>query len=204
MSDRVLIIGAGGHAKVVADVVMHSEAEVIGFLDDDPHKTAVLGRPVLGTVEKWKQYATEASFLFGIGSNTVRRMWAEKICGTWYTGVHPTARKTIGRDVSIGRGSVIMANAVVNAGTHIGEHCIINTAAVVEHDNLIEDFVHISPHATLCGTVLIGEGTHIGAGAVIRNNVSICPGCIIGAGSVVVKNITEPGTYVGVPARRIK
>ena len=94
-----------------------------------------------------------------------------------------------------------MAGAVINACASVGEHCIINTRAVVEHDNVIEDYVHISPNAALGGTVRVGEQTHIGIGASVRNNIEICEGCIIGAGAAVVKNMTESGTYVGVPAR---
>ena len=97
-----------------------------------------------------------------------------------------------------------MPGAVINAGAVVGKHCIINTGAVVEHDNSLEDYVHISPNAALGGTVRIGEGTHVGIGACVRNNIRICGGYIIGAGAAVVKNITEPGTYVGVPAGKIK
>ena len=107
-------------------------------------------------------------------------------------------------DTEIGAGSVVMANAVVNPSAHIGTHCIINTAAVVEHDNRIGDFSHISVGARLGGAVSIGAHTWIGIGAAVGNNVSICDHCIIGAGGAVIHAITESGTYVGVPARKIK
>ena len=97
-----------------------------------------------------------------------------------------------------------MANTCINPNTKIGKHCIINTGAIVEHDNIIDDYVHISPNATLCGTVKVGEYTHIGAGSVIKNSITITNNCIIGAGGVVVNNIEESGTYVGVPANKIK
>ena len=91
-----------------------------------------------------------------------------------------------------------MPNAVINAGAKIGEHCIINTGAIVEHDNILENYVHISVGAKLAGTVHVGRATWIGIGASVSNNLSIC------AGAVVVKDITESGTYIGVPARRMK
>ena len=97
-----------------------------------------------------------------------------------------------------------MANAVINPAANIGKHCIINTSAVVEHDNRISDFVHVSVGAKLGGTVSIGEHTWVGIGANVSNNVSICDHCMIGAGTVVIHDIKESGTYVGVPARKIK
>ena len=97
-----------------------------------------------------------------------------------------------------------MANACINTSAKIGRHCIINTASIVEHDNQIGDYVHLSPNVTCCGTVTIGELTHIGAGATIKNNINITDECIIGAGAVVVKDIQEKGTYVGVPAQKMK
>ena len=203
MSDKVVIIGAVGHAKVIADILLCRGVEVLGFLDDDPKKTSVIGLPVLGPVDNWPRYRDGASFILGIGSNAVRRVLAEKISGSWYTAVHPTSLQALGMEMRIGNGTVVMANAAINAGSQIGKHCIINTGAVVEHDNVLEDCVHISPNATLCGGVHIGAETHIGAGAVIRNNISVCEDVTVGAGAVVVRNITEPGVYVGVPARKI-
>ena len=92
----------------------------------------------------------------------------------------------------------------INTSAKIGRQCIINTASIVEHDNQIGDYVHLSPNVTCCGTVTIGELTHIGAGATIKNNINITDECIIGAGAVVVKDIQEKGTYVGVPAQKMK
>ena len=97
-----------------------------------------------------------------------------------------------------------MANAVINADTKIGKGCIINTAATIDHDGNIADFVHLSPGVHIAGTVNIGANTWVATGASIINNLDICDDCIIGAGAVVVKDIKEQGTYLGVPARRIK
>ena len=97
-----------------------------------------------------------------------------------------------------------MAGVVINPGAQIGKGCIINTSSSVDHDCQIEDYVHISVGAHLSGTIEVGERTWIGAGATVSNNVNICGGCTIGAGAVVVKDITESGTYVGVPAKKIR
>lgn len=199
MAEKVVIIGAGGHGKVVADIALRSGAQVLGFLDDS-REGSVCGIPVLGKTEDYVNYK-DAAFVLAVGSAAVRRRLAESMAGVrWYTAVHPAAVIS-GLDVTVGEGSVVMANAVVNPGTVIGKHCIINTASVVEHDCVVGDFAHISVGAKLGGTVTVGESTWVGIGAAVKNNVSICPGCMIGAGAVVVKDIDQPGTYMGVPAR---
>ena len=202
MSEPVILIGGSGHAKVVMDCVQSSGGQVAGILDDGiAAGTLVIGIPVLGKVGDYTQYL-QYSFLIAIGSNAIRRRIAESLPVKWCTAVHPSA--VVSQYARIGAGSVIMPNAVVNSGASIGMHCIVNSGAIIEYDNRLSDYVHISPGASLGGTVFVGQETHIGIGASVRNNISICGGCTIGAGAVVVKNITEPGTYVGVPARRIK
>ena len=196
--EEVIIIGAGGHAKVIADIIIESGDEVLGFLDDAPSNNKFFFRRILGKVEDAVKFRDDAKFIIGIGNNETRKQIAEKYDLEWYTAIHPTA--VIGLDVNIGVGSAVMAKAVINTGTMIGRHCIINTASVVEHDNNIAGYVHISPGVMVGGTVDIGERTHIGIGAAIKNNLSITSGCLIGAGAVVVKDIQEQGTYVGVPA----
>lgn len=201
MNKKVIIIGAGGHGKVIADIITASQDTVIGFLDDGLEKGSfVSGYPVLGPSSECVRFP-DCAFVIAIGSNQIRKVLAEKYCLKWHTAIHPSA--VVGSDIHLGEGTVVMANAVINASADIGKHCIINTGAVIEHDNVIEDYVHVSPHATLCGTVHVGKLTHIGAGAVIRNNRHVAANCTIGAGGVVVKDINESGTYVGVPVRRI-
>lgn len=203
MAEKVVIIGAGGHGKVVADIALRSGAQVLGFLDDSRAGEQVCGIPVLGKTEDYVNYK-EAAFVLAVGNAAVRRRLAERMAGVrWYTAVHPAACVSP-LEVTVGEGSVVMANAVVNPGAVIGSHCIINTAAVVEHDCAVGDFAHISVGAKLGGTVTVGENTWVGIGAAVKNNVSICPDCMIGAGAVAVKDITRPGTYMGVPAREAK
>lgn len=202
MSDSVILIGGSGHAKVVIDCIQSAGSHVAGILDDGiAAGTMVLGIPVLGMVSEYTQYFGY-SFLIAIGNNAIRRRIARELPVNWYTAVHPTAM--VSQYAHIGTGTVIMPNAVINPSASIGNHCIINTGAIIEHDNRIADYVHISPGAALGGTVSVGAETHIGIGASVRNNISICAGCTIGAGAAVVKDIVKPGTYVGVPARRIK
>lgn len=201
MNNRLIIIGAGGHGKVIADNAIKNGYTDICFVDD--HATGIcMGFPVVGTgadVSSLDDGKTD--FVIAVGNNGIRKQIAEAHDVNWVTLVHPSAQ--IGAYVSIGKGTVVMAGAVINASATVGEHCIINTGAIVEHDNAIGDYVHISPRAALGGTVRVGDLTHIGIGAVVKNNIAVCDHCVIGAGAVVVKEIKDSGTYVGVPSREI-
>ncbi len=197
MQKQVIIIGAGGHGRVLRDIVERSGDVFLGFLDDSEK-----GEDVLGKTEDCTRFA-EAEFIIGIGDNAIR----EKITKThpalsYYTAIDPSA--VISPRAKIGKGTCIMPGVVINAGAAVGDHTIINTNATVEHDVEIENYVHVSPGAVLLGGAKIGEHTHIGGGAVIRNYISISGGCTIGMGAAVTKRIEEAGVYVGVPARKIK
>ena len=204
MSKDVIIIGAGGHAKVIADIIYKSGDNLIGFLDDNlanKGKEIYLGKKVLGTTKDIENY-NKNYFVIGIGNNSIRKKINNENNLKLYTAIHPSA--IIAQDVKIGTGSVIMAGVVINPGTVIGKNCIINTCSSLDHDNLLEDYVHISPGAHLAGTVSVKEKTWIGAGSTIINNITINQNNIIGAGSVVIKNIEEEnGTYVGVPVKKL-
>ena len=210
MNKKIIIIGAGGHSKVIADIIEKSKDIVLGFLDDNKEKDEIIIKEkeckVIGKIEecvKIQEENKDIQFVIGIGDNKTRKNIANRYNNLkYYTAIHPSSQ--IALDVEIGQGTVIMANTCLNTSAKIGKHCIINTASVIEHDNEINDYVHISPNATLCGTVKIGELTHIGAGATIKNNTNICSNCIIGCGAVVVKDIKEKGIYVGVPVKNIK
>lgn len=212
MCKNVVIIGAGGHAKVIADIIQKSGDVIFGLLDDNLEEGTIIDNnnnlKVIGDLNKRFTLPIthkDLEFIVAIGDNKKRKEIVEnnKIPNVkYYTAKHPSA--VIGMNVNIGEGTVIMPNVCINSSAKIGKHCIINTGAIIEHDNKIEDYVHISPNATLCGTVTIGENTHIGAGATIKNNIEIASDCIIGAGAVVVKNIKETGTYIGVPAKRME
>lgn len=203
MNKNVIIIGAGGHAKSIADIIIKSGDNLIGFLDDNiPVNTEIIQNTkskVIGKVEdiyKLNQY----EFIIGIGSNVTREIIANKYKINYYTAIHPNSN--IALDVEIGEGTAIMANVCINTNAKVGKHCIINTGAIVEHDNTLADFVHICPRAALAGTVDVGKYVQIGVGATIKNNINISEKVLVGAGAVVVKDICEEGTYIGVPAKK--
>lgn len=194
----LIIIGASGHGKVIADIAAKNGYSDIAFLDDNTDATECAGFPVVGTVSMADKFA-DHDFVVAIGNPEFRKkiMLSLSECHV-VTLIHPDA--ILSRRVEIGKGTVIMAGAVINSDTFIGEGCIINTCASVDHDNHIGDYVHVAVGAHLCGTVNVGNSTWIGAGATVSNNVNICDGCFIGAGAVVLKDIEEEGTYIGVPA----
>ena len=203
---KVIILGAGGHAKVIADIIEKSGDEVIGFLDDNVDiqgKVIFDGRKVIGKINDVINYKDDY-VVIGIGNNKIRKMFAEKYPSlNWYTAIHPNA--VIGKEVKIGKGTVVMSGVIINPGTFVGNHVIINTSSSVDHDNIIGDYVHISPGSHLAGTVTVGEGTWICSGVTVINNIMINKNNIIGAGSVVIHDIdNENGTYVGVPVKILK
>ncbi len=180
---RLLIIGAGGHGHVAADIATLRGYTDIAYLDDAPRDG------VIGTVADAGQYIGEADFFVAIGNGRIReriQQELEAMGAAVVTLVHPSA--VIASGVSVGRGSMIAAGVIVN------------TAASVDHDGTVGNFAHVSVGSHVCGTVNIGARTWIGAGATVINNVNITEDCMIGAGAVVVKDITLSGVYVGVPA----
>ena len=196
---RLVIIGASGHGKVIADIAVKNGYEEIVFLDDDESIKECAGFPVVGK-------SCEATRMLGdkivaIGNAKIRERIQSELENV-VTLIHPAA--VISRRVEISEGSVVMAGVVINSDAVIGKGCIINTGASVDHDCKIEDFAHISVGAHVAGTCCISRRTWIGAGATVSNNVNICGDCMIGAGAVVIKDIDKPGTYVGIPARKIK
>ena len=205
MKDKLIIIGASGHGKVVADIAIKmNKWQSIAFLDDDESIKTSMGLEVIGRTTDAFTYKDEADFFVAIGSNTTREKIQEKLIEQGINVIcliHPSA--VIGTNVEIGFGSVVMAGVVINSSSRIGNGCIINTSSSIDHDNVIENYVHISPGVNMAGTVKVGKRSWLGIGSVVSNNVNICSGCKVGAGAVVVKDITEPGTYVGVPVRKI-
>lgn len=205
MKNKLIIIGASGHGKVVADIAIKmNKWQSITFLDDDESIKISIGLEVIGKTAEAFKYKDEADFFVAIGSNATREKLQEKLIDEGLNVVsliHPSA--VIGTDVEIGIGTAVMAGVVINSSTRIGKGCIINTSSSLDHDNVIEDYAHISPGVRAAGSVEIGKGTWLGIGSIISNNLNICSGCKVGAGAVVVKGITEPGTYVGVPVRRV-
>lgn len=202
MKGKLIIIGTGGHGKVVLDIAKRNGYSDISFLDDNPPGENCCNCPVLGMVSDARLYP-EAEFIVAIGNADVRKQMQEYLMALGLqiaTLIHPCA--VVAEDAVIGEGTIVVAGAVINPGAVLGKGVIVNTCASVDHDCRIGDYVHIAVGANIAGTVTIGECTCIGAGAVVINNVSVTAGCTIGAGSVVIKNIAESGTYIGVPAKR--
>ncbi|MFC0560067.1 acetyltransferase [Halalkalibacter alkalisediminis] len=203
---KVVIIGQGGHSKVIHDLVSsNQDMEVIGYLDDKYNNFNNIDGMYVGPIKSTKklvEYFEDIKFVVGIGDNHIRKSIVQRMAlpnEKYMTIVHPTA--CFSPSAQIGCGSVIMPNAVINASTRIGHHSIINTGSVIEHDNHIDNFVHISPNATLTGSVQIEEGVHVGAGATIIPNVRIGEWSIIGAGATVINHIPANCTAVGTPAK---
>lgn len=195
---QLVIIGAGGHGKVAADIARKQGYEIIRFLDDAPI------RGVEGKVSEFEIFLGNADFFVAIGNSLIRKKITNALQSKgaeMVTLIHPNA--VVADNVKIGKGTVIMAGAVINTDTEIGDGVIINTCASVDHDCQIANYVHIAVGAHVCGTVEIGEHTWVGAGATVINNIHVCDSCVIGAGAVIVHNIDTKGTYVGVPGKKI-
>lgn len=203
--NKLLIIGASGHGRVVADIALKTNRwQKVAFVDDDENIKSTMGIEVIGTVSDAFDRINDYDIFVAIGNNKIREKIHNRlrmVGASIPTLLHPSV--IIGEMVEIGIGSVLMAGVVINCCSKIGEACIINTGTTIDHDNVIEDYVHISPGVHLAGTVTVGKGSWLGVGATISNNVAITCDCIIGAGTVVVEDIAEVGTYVGVPAKKI-
>lgn len=185
----VFLYGAGGHAKVVLDVLRARGIFPSCVCDDAPEAASEFcGLPVLrGTA------APAGAAIVSIGKSEARREIVEFLRSRgdveFLTAVHPSA--VVSPSARLGAGTVVMPGALVNAEAVVGEHCIVNTGASIDHDCRIGDFSHIAPHATLCGNVSVGEGTWIGAGATVIQGVSIGKRCFVGAGTVVAKDLPD-------------
>ena len=200
----LIIIGAGGHGRVIADIAQKLGVyESISFLDDGGVKHT-MGIPVVGKIVDAEKYVNSADFFVAIGNSKLREEFMEDLLkkgANIPTLIHPSA--TIGSHVEIGIGTTVMAGVVINPCAKIGKGVILNTCSSIDHDCVIGDYCHIAVGVRIAGTVELGRSVWLGAGSTVKNNVNICANCVIGAGAVVVKDITECGTYVGVPAKII-
>ena len=209
---KTLIIGAGGHGQVVADILLtslknnNSTVQPIGYLDDDPtlQQRYFLDIPVLGFVDQISTIEHDA-VIVAIGHNPTRQKIYQKLQTNLeeiITAVHPSA--IIGADVAIGHGTMICAGVIINPGTRIGMGVILNTGCTVDHHNHIGDHAHIAPGAHLGGDVEIGQGALIGMGATVIPQCQVGDWSVVGAGAVVTKAVTAHSVVAGVPARSIK
>lgn len=201
---RIVVFGAGGHAKVVISSILEAGHSVIGVYDDDPARKGqkVLGLEVLGSIQEIDPIPGTSAVL-AIGSNQIRRDLALKLeAWSWATVTHP--RAYVHEASKVGPGSVVFAGAVVQPEVEIGTHVIVNTGATIDHDCRIGDFVHISPGVSISGGATIREGAMIGVGASLLPGVCVGAWAVVGAGAVVTEDVSPGATVVGVPARPLR
>jgi len=203
-SKETIVIGAGGHGKVVVSLLQELGFSISRILDDDRSKwgSSILDVPVNGSIDVLYQLQVSSAIL-GIGNNTTRlalaRKFAEKV--SWITAVHPYS--FIHSSVTIGEGTVVFAGSIIQPGTVIGKHCIVNTGATVDHDCIIKDGTHIAPGCHLAGSVSVGENVFFGIGASVIPGCSIGQNTVVGAGATVVSNLPGNVVAVGIPAKPI-
>ncbi len=195
----VYLYGAGGHGKVVLDILDTCGVAVGGFFDEDA--TRLIDGYCTTPFSRHDGLQNDL-LIITIGNNSIRKSVADNINMGYTKAIHPSS--VISKNAVIKQGSVVMPGTIINTCTQVGEHCIINSGAIIEHDCVIGSFVHIAPNATLCGGITIGEGSLIGAGSVILPGVQIGKWCVVGAGSVVLKNLPDNTRVAGNPAKVIR
>ncbi len=191
------IIGAGGHSKVVAEIIELNKYAIAYFVDEDVTLNRVLSYQVIHEFPVGSEIAVLA-----IGDNRTRKRIALSKKYKYPILVHP--KTCVSTHTKIGKGTVIVGGATVNIDTKIGKHVIVNTNASIGHDCVIGDYVHIAPNAALAGNVIVDEGTHIGIGVCVIQGVKIGKWCTIGAGTVVIRDIPDNTIVVGNPARLVR
>jgi len=213
MKTKVIGLGAGGHAKVLMDILLQDEQyEIAGLLDPDPalHGQEVVGVKVLGGDDRLPELYENGvdHFVLGVGSvgrGTLRRNLYELALELGLKPIaviHPTA--IVSKHSRLGDGLTVLAGAVINTEARLGDNVLINTRAVVEHDCEIGNHVHVASGAVLAGGVHIGEDALVGAGAVVRQGIAVGPKAIVGAGAVVVKDVEKGAVLAGNPARPLQ
>jgi sugar O-acyltransferase (sialic acid O-acetyltransferase NeuD family) len=207
---RVFVVGAGGHGKVVIDALLSAgDCEIVGVIDDDEQKIGrqVLGIPVIGScaqlVSLAAKYCIDGTAL-AIGDNYIREELFRRVKGARLAilgVIHPSA--CISRFAALGEGVVVLAGSVINPGSVVGDNVCVNTCASIDHDNHLEYSCHVFPNATLAGGVHVGECSYIGSGAVVIPNRRIGRFAYVGAGAVVIDDVPEGVKVAGVPAHVI-
>lgn len=206
---KIFGLGAGGHARVILDIVRcMGEYEIVGLIDRDPALTGKVldGTRVIGPEELLPELLGKGIQEFfigvgGVGDNAVRAELFSRVCAMGFTpirAIHP--RAVVAASANVGEGSVVMAGAILNPGAVVGIDTIVNTGAILDHDCQIGDHVHIAPGVTLSGNVSVGAYSHVGTGASVKQGVTIGTNTVVGAGAVVVRNLPDNVTAVGIPA----
>lgn len=194
---QLTLYGAGGHCKVVMDLLLANGLIPTNVVDDNPLDETFMDLPCSKPTSEFDHV------IVTIGNCQIRKRIAENIDAKQFlTVIHPFS--CVSKSAKLGVGTVVMQGAIIQSGVSIGRHCIINTKASVDHDCKIGNYVHIASGATLCGEVEVGECAWIGAGAVIKQQVKIGNNCMIGAGAVIIKDIPDNAVVVGNPGRIIR
>ncbi|OAS17195.1 acetyltransferase [Paenibacillus oryzisoli] len=202
---NIVVIGEGGHSKVIRDIIRSKPLnQIVAMLDDKyselTYREGMYQGPI-SAAHQLRDLGRELKWVVAIGNNEIRKSIVMKLglpYEDYVTLIHETA--VISPSATLGHGSVIMANAVIHADAHIGHHTVMNTGSIVEHDCQIADYVHIAPRATLTGAVVIQEGSMIGAGATIIPGKQVGEWATVGAGATVIHDVPSFRTAIGTPA----
>ena len=204
---EVFIVGAGGQARIVYEILSYDRnIEVVGFTDNvikKPNET-IFGKPILGRHFIWKELIAQGikAAIVAIVDNKIRTARFKELCEQgieMIKAIHPQA--TISPSSLIGKGTVVCSNAVINTLARVGDNCIINTCAIIEHEDIIGNNVHIGPGVALAGRVTVQDNTFIGLRSVVKEYLTIGRNVIIGAGSVVLEDIPDNVMTAGIPAK---
>lgn len=200
----VIVIGGGGHAKVLVSTLRAMGRHVTAAFDDDTsrHGQELLGVRIAGSIDAAALKYSGADAVIGIGSPRVRRMLAERLPFNWITVVHP--HTYVDPTVVLHEGAVVMAGAVVQPETVLRRHCIVNTSASVDHDGHIGEYVNISPGVHLSGNVTVGNAATIGIGASVLQGITIGENTVVGGGAAVIRDLPSDVVAVGCPAKVIR
>lgn len=204
VTDKLAILGASGHGRVIADIANDCGWQQIDFFDDAaPTSSQNYPWSIKGTSKDfWSKANQYQGVIVGIGNNAIRLSLTQKLIAADFPVVtlcHPTA--FISQYAKIDKGTVIMPQAAVNIGAEVGIGCIINTSASIDHDCRLDDGVHISPGAHLAGNITVGKQTWVGIGASVKQGLTIGANTVVGAGATVVSDIVSDVTVVGTPAK---
>ena len=200
----LIIIGTGGHARVVAEVAKFSDYEIKGFLDLNysGEEELILGSPVLGGLEQLKYLPSNITFFAAVGENDERKQVFDDMVDKGYlpiTLVHPTA--VIGQGVTIGQGTIVCAGTIISTNAQIGYNSIINTGVIIDHESVIGRDSHVAPGCKIAGRVKIGAGSFVGVGANVIDKINIGEKVTVGAGSVIIRDVPPYSKIVGVPGK---
>lgn len=205
---KVILVGAGGHAKVAADILLQGREYELAGMIDEKEESGFWGIPVLGRDDDLRSVRQELGIAYAfvaLGDGSRRERVTKKVLEAGYQMINVISRHALLSERAVlGHGIAIMPGAVVNADVQIGDGCIINTNASVDHDGVIGDFTHLAPGTAVSGYVTIGRQCLLGTGSCVIDRITIGDNVIAGAGSVIVSHISGNCTVAGVPAKRIR